>query len=1221
MTNSSIQEEILHRILILDGAMGTMIQQYELNEADYRGKKFANWKSDVKGNNDLLSLTQPQIIQEIHKKYLDAGADIIETNTFNAQKISLADYDMEHLAYEINYESARIARKAADEYLLVKPTKSKFVAGAIGPTNRTTSLGPDVNDPAYRAITFDDLVEAYTEQISGLVDGGVDALMVETIFDTLNAKAALFAIQKYFDDRNLPCLPIMVSGTITDNSGRTLSGQTVEAFLYSMSHLPLLSVGFNCALGAKQMMPHLQSLSRTSKYRVSAYPNAGLPNAFGNYDETPEEFAAQIVDFLKNNLINIVGGCCGTTPAHIKLIAEEVKKFSPRKIPTLTPYLKLSGLEPLVVTPESNFVNVGERTNVSGSRKFARLIKEEKFAEALEIAQLQVENGAQILDVNFDDGMLDSEKSMVTFLNLVSSEPDISRIPIMIDSSKWSVIEAGLKCVQGKAVVNSISLKEGEEAFILQARKVLAYGAAVIVMAFDEKGQADSLQRRIEICERAYKILVNVVHFPAEDIIFDPNILTVATGMDEHNNYAIDFIEATRWIKSNLSGVKVSGGVSNISFSFRGNDTVREAMHAVFLFHAIKAGMDMGIVNAGQLAIYSDIPQALLELTEDVILNRRPDATDRLIQFSSTLTKETKLGDDTKNEWRSFDVDARITHALVKGLDQFIEMDAKEAYEKHKTALKVIEGPLMAGMNIVGDLFGEGKMFLPQVVKSARVMKRAVAYLTPFMVGNEKGENKKAGKILLATVKGDVHDIGKNIVGIVLQCNNYEIIDLGVMVSCDKILDAAMEHQVDIIGLSGLITPSLDEMVFVASEMKRKGISTPLLIGGATTSRPHTAVKILPVIDTPVIHVNDASRCVPVVNNLLNKESFEKYTQTVKKEYDLLREGYLSRKADKNYQSIQAAHLNKFKIDWKNYNAPIPKISGVHRINNFPLKELVEFIDWTPFFQTWELHGKFPRIFEDELVGEHAKELYNDAQELLLELINNNSLSANGLYGFFKANSEDNCITVYDENANVEIELPMLRQQGKKSGAIPNISLADFIVPKNEHKSDYIGTFVVSIFGADELAKKYESELDDYKAIMVKAIADRFAEAFAEKLHKDVRTQFWGYASMENLSNEDLIKENYVGIRPAPGYPACPDHTLKSAIWELMDVDKNIGTFLTENLAMYPASSVSGFYFSHPESKYFGLGKIEKDQVEQYAKMKQISLKAAEAILSPNLNY
>jgi len=1274
-----IRELLKHRILLLDGAMGTMIQRYRLSEADFRGIRFKDHPCDLKGNNDLLSITQPEIIKEIHRQYLEAGADIIETNTFSGTTIAMADYQMysNELVYELNFQSAKIAKEVADEFTALNPEKPRYVAGALGPTNRTASISPDVNDPAFRAVTFDELVEAYYVQVSGLVEGGVDILLVETIFDTLNAKAALFAIDKYFDENfgkaHIPAkhLPIMVSGTITDASGRTLSGQVTEAFYTSIAHANLLSVGLNCALGADLLRPYQQELARIATTYVSCYPNAGLPNAFGQYDETPEYMAKQLEDFARNGFFNIVGGCCGTTPDHIKAIAEVVKKYPPRQLPNSDKFLHLCGLEPLVIKPETRFVNIGERTNVTGSRKFAKLIKEGKYDEALEIAKQQVENGAQIIDVNMDEGMLDSEAAMTIFLNLIASEPDIAKVPIMIDSSKWSVIEAGLKCVQGKGIVNSISLKEGEEKFIHQARLIRRYGAAVVVMAFDENGQADTYQRRIEICERSYKILTEQVGFPPQDIIFDPNILTVATGIEEHNNYAVDFINATRWIKENLPYAKVSGGVSNISFSFRGNDVVREAMHSAFLFHAIKAGLDMGIVNAGMIEVYEEIDKELLERIEDVLLNRRPDATERLVEFAETVKNKGKVVEKDE-EWRKADIKERLKHALIKGITDYIEQDTEEARLLYERPLQVIEGPLMDGMNVVGDLFGEGKMFLPQVVKSARVMKKAVAYLIPF-IEEEKLKNPEAnqaknnGKILLATVKGDVHDIGKNIVGVVLACNNFEIIDLGVMVPKEKILDTAIKENVDIIGLSGLITPSLDEMVYVAQEMERRGMKTPLLIGGATTSRLHTAVKIAPNYSGAVIHVLDASKSVPVASNLVtdNEEVKNEFIKEIRESYAQMREEHAKKQDSKNYLPIEEARKNKVQIDWENEYIVRPSFLGTKVFEDYSLEELTHYIDWTPFFQSWELYGKYPQILKDEVVGAEATRLFNDAQKLLKEIVDKKLLKAKAVIGFFPANSVGDDIELYDfeefeveticdkhgshlqkvyevksrfanspqtlpqlttasqqKRAKIGVKLHHLRQQNQKAKNLPNFCLADFIAPVESGKQDYIGAFCVTAgIGTEELALQFEKEHDDYNAIMVKALSDRLAEAFAERMHERVRKEFWGYAPLENLDNEELIKEKYQGIRPAPGYPACPDHLEKGTLFELLNVEENIGVTLTESYAMFPTASVSGWYFASPHAKYFGLGKISKDQVIDYAERKGMSVEEVERWLGSVLGY
>ncbi|MGN6181425.1 MAG: methionine synthase [Mucilaginibacter sp.] len=1222
-----IRKHLEQRILVIDGAMGTMIQRYQLTEADFRGERFHDHPSDLKGNNDLLNLTRPDVIHAIHAEYLEAGADIIETNTFSTQRISLADYHMEPLAYEMSYEGARIAREVADEYTKKTPNKPRFVAGAIGPTNRTASLSPDVNDPGYRAVTFDDLAEAYYEQVRGLVDGGSDLLLVETIFDTLNAKAALFAIKRYEQESGKE-LPIMISGTITDASGRTLSGQTVEAFWNSIRHANLLSVGLNCALGAKEMRPHLEELSLKADVFISAYPNAGLPNEFGQYDETAHETAHQIDDFMKAGLVNIVGGCCGTTPEHIQCIAERAAKYSPRKIVEVAPDMRLSGLEAVTLSPDSVFMNIGERTNITGSPKFSKLILAEDFEGALTVALQQVEGGAQVIDVNMDEGMIDSEATMTKFLNLVASEPDIAKLPVMVDSSKWTVIEAGLKCLQGKGIVNSISLKEGEEKFKEQARKILSYGAATVVMAFDEKGQADNLERRIEICKRSYDILVNEVGFPPQDIIFDPNILTVATGLEEHNNYAVDFIEATRWIKQNLPHAKVSGGVSNISFSFRGNNVVREAMHSAFLYHAIKAGLDMGIVNAGMLEVYEEIPKDLLELVEDVLLNRRPDATERLVEFADTIKSKGKeiVKDE---EWRKGPVEERLSHALVKGIIEYLDDDVEEARQKYPRPLEVIEGPLMDGMNIVGDLFGSGKMFLPQVVKSARVMKKAVAYLLPFIElekqsGGDTGGKSTAGKILLATVKGDVHDIGKNIVGVVLACNNFEVIDLGVMVPAQRIIEEARKQEVDIIGLSGLITPSLDEMVHFAKEMERENFTIPLILGGATTSRIHAAVKVEPNYSGPTVHVLDASRSVTVCSSLMNENGREEYIQNIKQEYAKAREAHLSKRSDKRFVSIDNARDLKCKINLNGSIPPRPTFTGTKVFESFPLEDLLPYIDWTPFFHTWELRGSYPKIFDDKFVGDEARKLYHDAQVLLKKIVDEKLLQANAVIGFWPANSVGDDIELYTDETRTEVlaTIHTLRQQAEKAKDEPYYALSDFIAPKSSGIPDYWGGFAVTAgIGCDELVAEFEKDHDDYNSIMTKALADRLAEAFAEKMHELVRKDYWGYAKNEQLDNIELIKEEYQGIRPAPGYPACPDHTEKITLFDLLKAEDNAHMHLTESLAMMPAASVSGFYFAHPQSRYFGLGKISKDQVEDYARRKNMSIDTVERWLGPNLNY
>ncbi|MFD2514090.1 methionine synthase [Pontibacter locisalis] len=1223
--NHPIYQLLKERVLVLDGAMGTMIQRYKLSEEDFRGERFKNHLGDLKGNNDLLSITRPDIIKSIHAEYLEAGADIVETNTFSGTSIAMADYHLEDLVYELNYESAKIAREAADEIEAKVSGRPRLVAGAIGPTNRTASLSPDVNNPGYRAVTFDQLVEAYYEQVRGLVDGGADLLLVETVFDTLNCKAALFAIQQYVQDGGKE-LPIMVSGTITDASGRTLSGQTVEAFWNSISHANILSVGFNCALGARQLKTHIQELARISDCYISAYPNAGLPNAFGGYDETAEQMGAIVEEYLKEGLVNILGGCCGTTPVHTKVISDLVQNYKPHTPSPVPPLPRYSGLEPLTITSDTLFVNVGERTNVTGSKKFARLIINGEFEEALSVAQQQVEGGAQIIDVNMDEGMLDSEQAMANFLNLIASEPDISKLPIMIDSSKWSVIEAGLKCVQGKSIVNSISLKEGEEAFKKLARKVRQYGAAVVVMAFDEKGQADTLPRRIEICERSYRILVDEVGFPPQDIIFDPNILAIATGIEEHNNYAVDYIEAVKWIRKNLPHALVSGGVSNLSFSFRGNDAVREAMHTVFLYHAVKAGMDMGIVNAGMMGVYDEIPAELRDLIEDVIFNRHPDATEKLVTYAETIKGKGRDAAQGDNSWREAPVEERLKHALVKGIVEYIEEDTEEARQKATKTLEVIEGPLMAGMSVVGDLFGAGKMFLPQVVKSARVMKKSVAYLLPFMEQEKLASDTSkstAGTILMATVKGDVHDIGKNIVGVVLACNNYEVIDLGVMVHLDKILSEAEAQQVDIIGLSGLITPSLDEMVYVAQEMERRGMKIPLLIGGATTSRVHTAVKIAPQYSEPVVHVHDASRSVTVVSSLLGSDR-EAYIAAIRAEYEKLREDHLGRTRDRAFASIEEARANKYKVNWETTQPVKPSFLGNKVFTNYPLSEIVPYIDWTPFFHTWELKRQYPKILDDAELGTEARKLFADAQEMLKELVDKQLLEARAVVGFYPANVEaDDTIEVYadDSREKVLTEFHTLRQQGKKGGDVPNLAFSDFIAPKETGVQDYIGGFVVSAgFGIEKLLEKYEAEHDDYSSIMVKALADRLAEAFAELMHLKVRRELWGYSPEEHLSNEELIKEQYKGIRPAPGYPGCPDHTEKITLFNLLNAEET-GVTLTENLAMYPAAAVSGLYFSHRESRYFGLGKIGEDQVADIAQRKGMPKEELERWLSPNLNY
>ncbi|UUS60058.1 MULTISPECIES: methionine synthase [unclassified Acinetobacter] len=1223
-TLATLKELLAQRILIIDGAMGTMIQRHKLEEADYRGERFADWASDLKGNNDLLVLTQPQIIQGIHEAYLDAGADIIETNSFNGTKVSMSDYHMEDLVSEINREAARIAKAACEKYST--PEKPRFVAGVLGPTSRTCSISPNVNDPAFRNITFDELKENYIEAAHALIEGGADILLIETVFDTLNCKAAIFAVKEVFNQLGYE-LPLMISGTITDASGRTLTGQTAEAFWNSVRHGDLLSIGFNCALGADAMRPHVKTIADVADTFVSAHPNAGLPNAFGGYDETPEQTAAFIKEFAESGLINITGGCCGTTPDHIRAIANAVKDIAPRQVPETKPACRLSGLEPFNITEDSLFVNVGERTNVTGSKKFLRLIREENFAEALEVAQQQVEAGAQIIDINMDEGMLDSEGAMVHFLNLVASEPEISRVPIMIDSSKWEIIEAGLKCVQGKAVVNSISLKEGYDEFVHKARLCRQYGAAVIVMAFDEQGQADTAARKKEICKRSYDVLVNEVGFPAEDIIFDPNVFAVATGIEEHNNYAVDFIEATGWIKQNLPHAMISGGVSNVSFSFRGNEPVREAIHSVFLYHAIKQGMTMGIVNAGQMAIYDDIDAELKAAVEDVILNQNQgeshqEATEKLLEVAEKYRGQGAAQKQVENlEWRELPVEKRLEHALVKGITTFIDEDTEEARLKAKRPLDVIEGPLMDGMNVVGDLFGSGKMFLPQVVKSARVMKQAVAWLNPFIEA-EKTAGQSKGKVLMATVKGDVHDIGKNIVGVVLGCNGYDIIDLGVMVPCEKILQTAIDEKVDIIGLSGLITPSLDEMVFVAKEMQRKGFNVPLMIGGATTSKAHTAVKIDPQYSNDaVIYVADASRAVGVATTLLSKEMKPKFVEDTRAEYEKVRERIANKQPKAAKLTYAESVENGLKIDFA-ANAPVkPNFIGTQTLTNYPLETLVEYFDWTPFFISWSLAGKFPAILTDEVVGEAATDLYEQAQTMLKDIIDNKRFDARAVFGIYPANrSAADSVEVYSEDGqSVTHTFHHIRQQSDKVTGKPNLSLADFIAPKGVAE-DYLGGFTVSIFGAEEMANEYKAKGDDYSAILAQSLGDRFAEAFAEHLHERIRKEFWGNQASETLSNEELIKEKYIGIRPAPGYPACPEHSEKAPLFDWLGSTDKIGTQLTSSFAMWPPSSVSGFYYANPESQYFNVGKIAGDQLEDYAKRKGWTLDEAKRWLAPNLD-
>ncbi|MBZ5739886.1 methionine synthase [Nocardioides mangrovi] len=1218
------------RIMVLDGAMGTAIQRDRPDEAGYRGDRFADWPSDLVGNNDLLTLTQPEIIAGIHREYLEAGADIIETNTFNANAVSLSDYGMAELAYELNLEAARLARREADA--VATPDKPRYVAGALGPTTRTASISPDVNDPGARNVSFEQLVDAYLVAARGLVDGGSDLLMVETIFDTLNAKAAIFALETLFEEHGRRW-PVIISGTITDASGRTLSGQVTEAFWDSVRHVRPLAVGLNCALGAKEMRPYIAELARLADSFVSCYPNAGLPNAFGEYDEVPDETAAVLREFAESGFVNIVGGCCGTTPAHIAAIASAVEDQQRRTPAETRPAMRLSGLEPFTITPDSLFVNVGERTNITGSARFRNLIKAGDYDTALTVAAQQVDNGAQVIDVNMDEGMIDGVAAMDRFLKLVASEPDISRVPVMVDSSKWEVIEAGLRCVQGKPIVNSISLKEGEEKFVEQARLCRKYGAAAVVMAFDEDGQADSLARRTAICERAYRILVDEVGFPAEDIIFDPNVFAVATGIEEHASYGLDFIEATRWIKANLPGAKVSGGISNVSFSFRGNNPVREAIHAVFLFHAIRAGLDMGIVNAGALAVYDEVEPELRERIEDVVLNRRPDAAERLLEIAEEHNRTGEEAEAAAEEWRSLPVAERITHALVKGIDAHVEADTEELRAeiagRGGRPIEVIEGPLMDGMDVVGDLFGSGKMFLPQVVKSARVMKKAVAYLIPF-IEEEKAANPEFaaqkdtnGTIVMATVKGDVHDIGKNIVGVVLQCNNYEVIDLGVMVPAQKILDTAQEVGADIIGLSGLITPSLDEMVNVANEMQRLGLDLPLLIGGATTSRAHTAVKVDPRYDGPVVWVKDASRSVPTAAALLHETRREQLLADVRVDYDALRARHAG-KSDRPQLSIQAARSNATPVDWSSYQPPAPAQPGVHVLADYDLAELREYIDWQPFFNAWEMKGKFPDILNSPTTGEAARRLYDDAQEMLDRMIAERWVSAYGVYGLFPAAAEGDDVVVYDDDtrSSRRAVLHQLRQQGEHREGIPNRALSDYVAPVSTGLADHVGAFAVTAgIGLPEKVAMFKADLDDYSAILLEALADRLAEAFAERLHERVRTEFWGHAAEESLSNEDLIAERYAGIRPAPGYPACPDHTEKLTIWDLLDVEASTGITLTESMAMWPGASVSGIYYSHPQAQYFVVGRLGRDQVEDYAGRKGWTLTEAERWLSANLGY
>jgi len=1220
---SLLKQAVKDRILVLDGAMGTMLQRYKLTEADYRGEAFATWPSDLKGNHDLLNITRPDVVAEVHRDYFLAGADIVETNTFNANAISQADYGTQSYVYEINLAAARLARKVADDFTAAEPSKPRFVAGSMGPTNRTASMSPDVNRPGFRATTFKELADAYAEQARGLIDGGVDLLLIETVFDTLNCKAALFGITTLIEETNADVL-IGVSGTITDASGRTLSGQTIEAFWISISHAPLFCVGINCALGAAEMRPYIESLSQIANVPLIVFPNAGLPNELGGYDQTAEVMKGLMLEFGKSGFFNIAGGCCGTTPDHIRAIANAVVDLPPRVIPPANPYTQLSGMEPLTIRPESNFVNIGERTNVTGSAKFAKLIRDGKYQEALSVALQQVESGAQVLDINMDEGLLDSKQVMVEFLHLMGSEPDIAKLPFMIDSSKWDIIEAGLQCVQGKCIVNSISMKEGEAAFIHHAKLVRKYGAAVVVMAFDEDGQADTIERKVSICVRAYKLLTEEVGFPPQDIIFDPNIFAVGTGIVEHNEYAINFIEATRMIKSLCPGAKISGGVSNISFSYRGNNAVREAMHASFLYHAIKAGMDMGIVNAGMIEVYEEVEPELLKKVEDVLFNRHPDATEALTNYAEEVKSIGKVI-QREQAWREENVQERLKHSLVRGITEYIEIDTEEARLQYERPLEVIEGPLMDGMNVVGELFGQGKMFLPQVVKSARVMKTAVAYLTPFLEADKRvGDATAKGKILMATVKGDVHDIGKNIVGVVLACNNYDIVDLGVMVPAEKILRIAREENVDIIGLSGLITPSLDEMVHVAAEMEREGFVLPLMIGGATTSRLHTALRIEPKYNKgPVVHVLDASKAVGVASQLLSDDKVKRaaYLSEIKANYEqmrIAREG----KNTKRFISLEAARANRYQPDWSSYDPPVPNKTGVWALKDYDLSELRKYIDWTPFFSSWQLAGKYPDILKDPIVGHEAKKLFDDAQAMLDKIIDGKWIVANAVVGLFPAHSDVDDVIIYADESRTEVRerVHHLRQQVEKAPGQPNYCLSDFLAPAESGKQDYIGGFAVTAgLEIEDKVKEFEAVHDDYHAILLKALADRFAEAFAERMHERMRKEWWGFATDENLDNNTLIAEGYRGIRPAPGYSACPDHTEKALLFELLDVPAQAGITLTESMAMYPAASVSGWYFSHPESKYFAVSGIDRDQLEDYARRKGMSIPQMERWLSPLL--
>jgi 5-methyltetrahydrofolate--homocysteine methyltransferase len=1217
-----IQELLKERILVLDGAMGTMIQGYNLSEEDYRGERFKNITNHVKGNHDLLSITKPEVITEIHHAFLEAGADFVTTNSFNANRISMADYHMEDLAYEMNVESAKIARKVAEKYSKKTPDKPRFVAGTMGPTNKTASVSPDVNKPAYRAVSFDELKDAYYEQVAGLVEGGVDVIIIETIFDTLNAKAALFAVQDY-NEKNKANVPVMVSGTITDASGRTFSGQVLEAFYNSMSHVDLLSIGLNCSFGAEQLKEPIEQLSKISKFYISAHPNAGLPDEFGNYKQSAEEMAMHVGSYMKENLINIIGGCCGSRPEHIKAIAEEAKKHSPRSLPEIEKATRLSGLETVTITPDRNFVNVGERTNVAGSKKFARLVREGKMEEALAIARKQVEDGAQIIDVCMDDAMMDSKAMMKEFLNLIASEPEVSKAPIMIDSSKWEIIEQGLKCVQGKSVVNSINLKEGEEPFLEQAHKIRKYGAAAVVMLFDEQGQAVDFKRKTEIARRAYNLLTEKINFPPEDIIFDANVLSIATGMEEHNNYAVEFIKATKWIKENLPYAKISGGISNLSFSFRGNNVVREAMHSVFLYHAIKAGLDMGIVNPSLLQVYDDIPKDLLTLVEDVVLNRRKDATERLISYAEKVKSSGKKQEKTE-DWRKKELQERISYSLVKGITEYIDKDMEEARQKFSKGLEIIEGPLMNGMNRVGELFGDGKMFLPQVIKSARVMKKAVAYLMPFIEeeNKESGESSSAGKVLLATVKGDVHDIGKNIVGLVLSCNNYEVIDMGVMIPTEEIIEEVKKQKPDILGLSGLITPSLDEMVNVASEMEKAGQTIPILVGGATTSKAHTAVKIAPEYNQPVVHVKDASQSVGIVDKLKSPKTSESFINELKKNQESLRDKHLGRQSRQEYISLKEARENKPQINWNDYSPVKPQFLGEKVFNDIKLEEIAKYIDWTFFFHSWELKGKYPKIFEDPVKGEDARRLYDEGQEMLQQIIDKKMIEPNAVLGFYPVNSVGDDVEIYADEGRGKIiqTLNFLRNQRRKEDGAPNLCLSDFIIPKDRGKIDYMGSFFATAgLGVGEWAEKFEKDNDDYSAIMLKILSQRMAEALTELLHERARKEFWGYSPNENLKPEELLKENYQGIRPAFGYPSMPDHTQKKPVYNMMKVDQHTKIQLSENYMMIPEASVSGLFIAHPEAKYFNVQKILEDQLKDYAERSNEEIAFVKKWLSENL--